>query len=223
VRIQGQFSIKFPLQRYPFDNQTLVVAMEDNESDVSVLRYLPEQERPALNPRISLPGFEVGAPSLIVESYPYNTTFGDLTVPQPTAYARAVLQIPVQRPWFTGAIKIFVPVLLILLCATLVFFVHPTYVEGRLGVGITALLTLVALQLTTTSTLPEVDYLLMIDKIYFLTYLFIVIALAQVVYTSWIAHDGRFDAARRSDRRAFAFLLAGYSTGAAAIITSTLA
>ena len=32
VRIQGQFSVKFPLQRYPFDTQTLVVALESAAS-----------------------------------------------------------------------------------------------------------------------------------------------------------------------------------------------
>ena len=45
-------------------------------------------------------------------------------------------------------IKTFVPIALIVVCAALVFFVRPHYVEGRMGLGITALLTLVALQLT---------------------------------------------------------------------------
>ena len=66
---------------------------------------------------------------------------------------------------------------------------RPRYVEGRIGLGITALLTLVALQLTSGASLPDVDYLMMIDKIYLLAYLFIILALARVVMTSWRGAD----------------------------------
>lgn len=63
----------------------------------------------------------------------------------------------VHRPTFTYAIKIILPIFLIVVCAALVFYIHPTYVEGRIGMGISALLTLVMMQLTTNSQLPEAD------------------------------------------------------------------
>jgi O-antigen ligase len=84
-----------------------------------------------------------------------------------------------------GATKTFVPIVLIVICAALMYFVRPHYVEGRIGLGITALLTLVALQLTSSAALPDVDYLMMLDKIYLLAYVFIIAALARVVLTSW--------------------------------------
>ena len=71
-----------------------------------------------------------------------------------------------------------------MICAALVLFVRPHYVEGRIGLGITALLTPVALQLTSSATLPDVDYLMMLDKIYLLAYVFIIAALARVVLMS---------------------------------------
>ena len=75
------------------------------------------------------------------------------------------------------SVKTFVPIGLIVICAALVLFVRPHYVEGRIGLGITALLTLVALQLTSSATLPDVDYLMMLDKIYLLAYVFIIASL----------------------------------------------
>ena len=88
-----------------------------------------------------------------------------------------MLSVPVTRPIVAMSIKTFVPIALIVVCAALVFFVRPRYIEGRIGLGITALLTLVALQLTSGASLPDVDYLMMLDKIYLLAYLFIIIAL----------------------------------------------
>jgi integral membrane sensor domain MASE1 len=67
--------------------------------------------------------------------------------------------------------------------------VQPRCVEGRIALGITALLTLVALQLASGSSLPDVDYLMMMDKIYMLAYLFIIIASARVVATSWRSEE----------------------------------
>jgi hypothetical protein len=57
------------------------------------------------------------------------------------------------------AIKTFVPIVLIVVCAALVFFVRPRHVEARIGLGLTVLLTLVALQITSGASLPDFDYL----------------------------------------------------------------
>ena len=65
--------------------------------------------------------------------------------------------------------------LLVALTAALALSVHPQYVEGRIGIGMTALLTLVALQLTSDSGLPDVNYLILLDKLYILSYAFVVL------------------------------------------------
>ena len=49
--------------------------------------------------------------------------------------------------------------------------------------------------------LPEVDYLMMIDMIYFAAYLFVVAGLALVVRGSWLAGADNLELAIRRDRR----------------------
>ncbi|MGH6865944.1 MAG: hypothetical protein ACREDO_07215 [Methyloceanibacter sp.] len=83
--------------------------------------------------------------SIATNTYP--TNFGDLSKPKAEPYSRIAIAIPVTRPIVAMALKAFVPIALVVVCAALVFFVLPRYVEGRIGLGITALLTLVALQL----------------------------------------------------------------------------
>jgi hypothetical protein len=116
--------------------------------------------------------------------------------------------LAVTRPVTTYSVKLLLPIIIVLISAGLMFIVRPDFVEGRIGIGITALLTLVALQLTTNSALPEVNYLLMIDKIYIASYAFIVASLALVARTSWLV--GSPEHAVRFDRRSLLFVAGGY-------------
>ncbi len=201
IRDQGKFSSKFSLQNYPFDRQTLPIILEDNVHEAANLVYVPDETSVALNPHIALPGFDIGAPALSVDDFNYPTNFGDLRASSRPDYSRATFLIPVERPWLATGMKIFLPVLLILLCTALVLNIHPAYIEGRLGVVITALLTLVALQLTSASGLPEVDYMMMTDRVYLLSYLFIIATLAQVVRHSRGVHEKSFGIIARQDIR----------------------
>jgi hypothetical protein len=224
IRYQGHFSTKFPLGNYPFDTQILKVMMEDTISGADKQVYVPDGEPSVtLDPVITLPGFTVGKPTMRIASNIYPTNFGDLSEPAATPYSRLTLSIPVTRPIVAMSIKTVVPITLIVVCAALVFFVRPRYVEGRIGLGITALLTLVALQLTSSAALPDVDYLMMLDKAYLLAYVFIIVSLARVVATSWRGAEPNAEGAiARGDRIWVAALIAVYLAANAAIAWSTL-
>jgi hypothetical protein len=224
VRNQGRFSTKFQLGDYPFDTQFLTVVMEDTISSEDTQVYVPDPTGSiGLDPEITLPGFKVGKPEMRIVSNTYPTNFGDLAEPQGDTYSRVVLSVPVTRPLMAMSVKTFVPIVLIVICAALVFFVRPHYVEGRIGLGITALLTLVALQLTSSASLPDVDYLMMLDKIYLLAYVFIIAALARVVLTSWRGADEAAEKSiTRADRIWVSVLLAAYLAANAAVVLPAL-
>jgi neurotransmitter-gated ion-channel len=224
IRYQGLFSTKFPLEAYPFDTQNLNVIMEDTLAGAAEQVYVPEGAAPVLvDPVITLPGFRVGKPTMRIVTNTYPTNFGDLSVGEADPYSRVIVSIPVTRPAVAMSLKTFVPILLIVVCASLVYFVRPRYVEGRIGLGITALLTLVALQLTATAPLPDVDYLMMLDKIFLLAYVFIIVALARVVATSWRGADADSEAEiKRADRRWAAGVLGLYLAANVAVIWTTL-
>lgn len=217
IRQQGKFSAKFPLHKFPFDRQYLSAAMEDSVHDVREVVYVADRTAKggamSVNNEISLPGFIMETPRLEIRAFPYPTSFGDLTQDKLEPYARASFSVPVSRPAATTALKIFLPLGLVIACGLIVFFVHPAYVDGRMGVAITALLTLVALQLTTSSNLPDVNYLLLTDKIFFMAYVFVIGTLVQVARTSGLARAENFDAVIRSDRRALGILAGVFVVG----------
>ncbi len=222
IRYQGQFNSKLPLEKYPFDNQSLIIEFEDNSSGAGSQIFVPDNEAVSLNPELTLPGYILGTPALSIASKPYPTNFGDTRLKDLEPYSRVTVSVPVHRPTMTYAIKTILPLVLVAICAGLIFFIHPSYVEARIGLGITALLTLVALQLTTNSQLPEVDYLMLIDMLFFAAYLFVIASMAQAVRTSWMAHRNEESFAIASDRKAVGVLGIGYVAVSAAILILTL-
>ena len=221
VHVQGKFNSKLPLERYPFDTQDLTVIVEDKSKDESALVYKPDKDPIALSKDITIPGWEIGEPSLEVVSNRYPTNFGDPTLDDVT-YSRVVVALPVTRPAGTYSLKLLLPMLLVALTAALALSVHPKYVEGRIGIGITALLTLVALQLTSDSGLPDVNYLILLDKLYILSYLFVVLTMAVIVRNSWVDATGDVAAATRADRRGLAVLTVAYFAAAALMLVLSL-
>ena len=222
IRYQGQFNSKLPLEKYPFDKQSLVVEFEDNSSGSNALKYVPDANPITINPELTLPGYLLDKPTLTIVDKPYPTNFGDTRLTELEPYSRVTVTVPVHRPWITYAIKVILPIFLVAACAALVFFIQPSFVEGRIGMGITALLTLVALQLTSNSQLPEVDYLMMIDMLYIAAYLFVIASLAQAVRTSWHTESSETSRAVASDRFAFKYLGSAYLIGSLAILLFSL-
>jgi hypothetical protein len=218
----GAFSSKFPLRDYPFDTQVLTVELEDSQLGADELKFEVDKEGITINPSVRLSSYEIGVPALTILSRPYPTTFGDLSKPNISSYSRVILTIPVRRPWISGALKLLLPVGLILLSASLALLIRPNQIEARISLGITALLTLVALQFTASTDLPEVDYLMLIDKVYLASYAFILAVLIYVVRASWRGEEQSEQALARIDRRSGAMLVIVYAAVLALLIVPAL-
>jgi hypothetical protein len=201
VRFQGRFSSKLPLYSYPFDRQTLAVTFEDGQREAAFLRYEADPKGVVVNPDLVLPGFKAGAPTLRIEDYAYPTDFGDPRHGKANIYSRATLELPIARPAGASIVKFLLPVLCVTLCAALMLMLRPSFVDARVGIGITALLTIVALQITTNDDLPNVDYLMLMDKIYVLAYVYVIAGLVVVVKTTSFSEAAGAEAGERLQRR----------------------
>ena len=220
VRNQGRFTAKMVLETYPFDRQNLRIDFEDTEANTDAMSYVPDDTPVTLNPAIEIPGFRIGAPRLEIAAHQYPTNFGDPTVGSAEAYSRASVVIPITRPPLASAAKTFLPIALVVLCAVLVLLLRTDFVDARIGLGITALLTMVALQLSGTTGLPDVDYLTLVDKVFLASYAFIMCVLIRVVWASWADRD-RVSTVQAAvmDRICLLILLAAYA-GALAVMAS---
>ncbi|MFT3722828.1 MAG: hypothetical protein QM773_04505 [Hyphomonadaceae bacterium] len=181
-RHQGPFAAKFSVKTYPFDAHQLTIEIEDQEWDSSRLVYSVDQV--TMNPDIVLPGFIIGQPKMEIRNRPYPTTFGDTDLKEGQSYSRAVVSIPISRPVVSGITKSLLPVFIVVLVAAAALLLKPEHIEARVGLSITALLTLVALQFSAQAGLPDVGYLLMLDQIYLASYGFVLLVVGLLVMTT---------------------------------------
>jgi hypothetical protein len=217
LRAQGRFSRKLSLEQYPFDRQVLAVEFEDPKLDSDDLVFVADAPALAVNPDLKLPGFKLAESRLTITDYTYPSSFGDPRRKPNTRYSRVSITQAIERPALAYGVKLILPVLCVIFCASLLFLFHPRYVDARAGIGITALLTVVALQITLNEDLPEVDYLILMDKIYIGAYLFVVGALAMVVRTTKLIDAGKEARALKLDRLALGGMLAAFLAGTAAL------
>lgn len=217
-RYQGRFNNKMSLERYPFDVQSLVLQFEDSVYASSSLQYVPDTTPVTMNAGLAIPGYLVGTPTLTVADNDYPTSFGDISI-SPSPYSRITITVPVSRPVFPYLVKILLPILILVLITALIYILPARMVEVRSGIGITAMLTMVAMQWTTTNNLPAVEYLMMLDLWYILSLLFILVAMAYTVLTAWMKEHGRDEVALvRLDRRFGGMTLVVYAMALALVM-----
>ena len=214
MRYQGVFSRKLMLRDYPFDTQMLRVVFKDERADVRRLNFVPDTKPISINRSLlnTIPGYSLGTATLSIIDHSYETNFGDIRVsPEGVPYSCIAIDLPVKRNVLPYIVKLFVPIFIVVLITALIFVLPARLEEARAGIGITALLSIIALQWSTEGDLPSVEYLTMLDVIYILSMVYIAAATGYSVLASRRNHHERAPALTAAlDRRVGLVSLAAY-------------
>ncbi len=217
--VQGRFLNPFRLQNYPFDEQDIVIRFEDAESQIDKMRYRVDEGGAKHHPGVEIPGWDLTESSAEVRIERYPSNFGDPRVKKTgDAYTQFVYTLHIVRPVKGYLIKTLLPIAIVVAIAFVVFLIPLHYFDGRLGLAITNLISAVALQLSTSSDLPSVGYLVLLDKIYNLAYLVIFGSLVESVLVTRLYDSDRKALARRIDRWSALVLFLLITTGLAFIL-----
>ena len=222
IRYQGGFNTRFDLAKFPFGEQLLQIQFEDQFAEANELTYVVDQNPIALDPQVTIPGYNIGTPTIAAQTVHYATNFGDLRTIRNDSYSRFTISIPVSHPFWATFVKVLLPILLVVATASLIFHVPPRLIEARIGLGITALLTLVAMQWSALSSLPDGGYLVMLDLIYIASFAFVLISLIQSLVASWKAREGIESVAIALDKRSMYIDLVVYIALVALILWAYL-
>ena len=216
--VQGRFAHPFPLHDYPFDEQDIVIEIEDSTNQADTLAFVLDQGS-NYHPSIAIPGWELKKVNPTVSVAHYDTNFGDPRVPPGgDSYSRFTFSVRIARPVVGYLIKTILPIAIVILITFVVFLISSKYFEGRLGLAITSLISAVALQLTSSSDLPSVGYMVLLDKVYNVSYAVIFLTLLESMIVVRFADEGREALARKIDRFALGGLSVLFFGGIAAII-----
>ena len=203
VRVHARFQSAFDLRKYPLDSHVIGISVEEAERVAERVRYVWDEGK-RLDPSISVPGWFASESKSTIQNVGYETNFGyKQSTNGEECYSRATANVQLTRPLVGSLVKTVLPISLVMLITFVTFFIRMQFFEGRIGLAITSLISAVALQLTAADSLPDVAYLVLLDKVYNLSYAVIFIALAETVVAERFAVNGRESWVKWLDRSAF--------------------
>jgi peptide/nickel transport system substrate-binding protein len=198
-RVRGTLRGEFPLQRFPFDSQILSVALE---LPAQVAELIPDLAGSGVRSRFSITGW-IYQPQFKprVSTEVYRSDLGSLTNEgRPTGMNRVAFEVAIHRPLLMVGLKLFLPLVIILMVGMLGLFIHPDQLEARASIGVTALLSCFAFQFTVSTTLPDVAYLTIADGLFLVAYIVTSAALMLSIAAHFLHRRKRERAALRLDR-----------------------
>jgi peptide/nickel transport system substrate-binding protein len=202
-RVRGTLRGEFPLQRFPFDRQTLAIVLELPASDGELQ---PDLAGSGVRERFSVTGWlydPVFVPRVGRDTY--RSDLGSIAHEgKPTRVGRVAFEVTLRRPLLMAATKLFLPLMVILLVAAVALLIHPRWLDVRAGVGVTALLACFAFQFSVADTMPNVSYMTAADVLFLAAYGLTAALLAVSVLASYLHDKERERTWRRLDIGALA-------------------
>jgi hypothetical protein len=220
LKVEGRFMQPFLLSDYPLDRQRLSVYLEDNTYGADQLAYVMDQDGSGYGHMLTIPGWQIENWSSQQLTHDYGTFFGAEANGGASVYATLRFDLEISRPINFFLFKLMLPLLIILGASWMALLMHPGLVDARTGLPGMGLLTAVFLQQAYSDGLPEVGYLVLIDKIYAVAYAMIVLTLFRAIWTSRVDFESERQTAdvRRSDRLLLGAQVIAFASAVVAII-----
>ena len=220
MRVEGRFVQPFSLADYPLDKQKLSIMVEDTTNGADVISYVIDADSSGIGESLQIPGWQLGGWSSKTFVHDYGSKFGEEATP--SSYAAAQFSIEISRPLSFFYWKLLLPLFIVLSAALASLFIRPNDLDVRTALPAGALLTAIFLQKSYSDNLPDLGYLILMDKIYLVVYALIVLTLIRAIfaYRATInADDAKVAAVHATDRKLFLLQVFGFL----AVIALTLA
>lgn len=221
LRVEGRFVQPFALARYPLDQQHLKLSLENSVYTSDRLVYMADKKESGYSDSLSIPGWKIRAFELSNLVHEYTTNFGDVRLGNSTdKYSVLQYSLAISRPVSFFIWKLLLPLIIVIVASWGSLLLNPQNVDSRIIIPVTTLLTTVFLQQSYSASLPDVGYLVLLDKIYVIAYILIIASILEAIVTAdWIKNE-KPDYARvvRLDRTLLAIQTAVLIVGVAILI-----
>jgi hypothetical protein len=191
-KISGTFHVSLSVSDYPRDRHRLVIQIESFDYSCDSLVFQIDTLSNGL------------ASDFIDEGW--NTQFVGTSLsrnyfaPAQRDFSHFELAVEIARRPTAFFIRILIPLLVVVVMSMLAFFIPPQALEAQVGLGATALLTIIAFHLLVRDMLPDVDYLTRADFLIMGSYITILLALVETVVTHSLFRRDKLHIAIRVDK-----------------------
>lgn len=229
TRMKVRVKNKFNLKDFPFDSHVLSVDFENKNAEADVMVFVPDTKSyqeggtrfAGLEDGLEIPQWAIKGTEHLVSTHTYQTDFGALVkkgASGTSQYSRSSFRIRMDRIFLPFLLKSLLPLLIVVLMAFLVFLIPADKVDAAIAIAITTLLSAVALHLALATSMPDVGYMLLADKLFIWSYVAIFVTLVQTIWTYRLHQAGEEERAVRIEVLARFVVPLGYLAGIGAVI-----
>lgn len=207
-RVRGDFLFKVDLFSYPFDNQVFPIIIEDADTTSQEMSYVFDYESSKIDNLNNIGDWLLKSANIENSNHNYGTFFAD---PRHTSrnnhgnYSQLAINFSAERQSIPYMLKSFIPLMLIILVATLIFFIDVSRIDSRTAICISTLFAEIGLQMTVSNGLPNVGYLTRMDVFFVTSYAYIALCTLQMTWTSTIVVNNHKYAEKINRRSAVIF------------------
>jgi hypothetical protein len=202
VRVSATMAETWELAEFPFDSHTVRINIEDSALTIPDLVFTPDRTNSGLGDELDIAGWNALNFIADVKDKVYRTNYGDISLPKDARsdYSRFVFGVDLARASFGSAIKLLSTVLLATAVAFVAFFVKPSDLDARFGMGVGSLFAVAASAFISASLVPDSGEMTVSDKLHMVALGFIFATLLISALGLKLEVGGREELAFKIDR-----------------------
>ncbi|MDQ3712878.1 MAG: hypothetical protein M3388_11770 [Acidobacteriota bacterium] len=213
-RVVARITKFFDVSRFPRDDHVLTINIESPASERRELLFVADTENSGLSSRVRIPGYSIYKQAVIEKPHAYSSTHGDPRLAAGTEKVQSQLRmgIWIYRQGSGFYWKMFIALFVAVGVAMLAFFIKPTDVDPRFGLGVGALGAVLVNTFVTSSLVPDTGVITLGDIVNQVGIVTIFLTLLQSAISLYLfERKGKKTLSRLFDRVSFPIFLAGYS------------
>ena len=199
-KIRGTFRCKMDVSYFPLDDQKLIIQLGDFVWIEDSLTYV-------VNPTVTGRYKEIYSAEWDIADFDAKVIqFKEMD----DRYSVLECSINVERRTTSFLIKILLPILIVMGVSMLNLFIDKKQLEACIGLGVTSLLSIIALYFSISDSLPDVNYATTVDKMMMGSYLVIFITMVEIVYAHNLIHQNKKELLNRIENISKWLIPVGY-------------
>lgn len=213
TRVVARMTKFWDVSDFPLDNHQLQIIVEEEENELDKVKYVIDATNSGTEARIRVPGWTLADKQSAVSLGVYKSNFGDVSLPtgNQSTYARATQTLFFNREGTSYFAKLFFGLWVAVCIAFLAFFIKPTDVDPRFGLGVGAIFAAIASEYIVTSSLPDTNIITLADWLHLIAFAFIFGSVAQSTVSLWLFQNGAEARSKRLDKIFVVLLPASYA------------
>ena len=192
-RVEGRFVQPLILDRYPLDRHNLNILVENSVYTTEQLVYVADGEASGYSDSLAVPDWKIQGFEVSNRVRQYTTNFGDPRIGDGAQHSVFQYSLKIARPVSFFLWKLLLPLVIVIATSWGSLLLSPQHIDSRIALPVTGLLTAVFLQESYSSNLPDVGYLVLLDKIYAMAYILIFVSILEAIATAGWIQDAQSD------------------------------